>query len=135
VKNHLIVTAAAALIAATSASAGAQSTVAFSNDPVKVVSYSLQPAYAVAIPAYASSLYIESTGKVTISFVNANAAPATIVRFAVRSSKATELIVDKGTFSQGARITHDFSLDPNVGTSPQVEVEQVTFADGTAWQR
>lgn len=133
--KRLIATAAAALIAGTSATAGAQSTVAYTNNPIKVVSYALEPSYSVTVPAWTSTLSIESSGKVTISFVNAGAVPATSVQFAVRSNKVTELILDKGTFSPGANIKHDFSLDPTLGSSAEVDVEHVTFADGTVWQR
>jgi hypothetical protein len=135
VNKRLIATAAAALIAGTSATAGAQSTVAYTNNPIKVVSYALEPSYSVTVPAWTSTLSIESSGKVTISFVNAGAVPATSVQFAVRSNKVTELILDKGTFSPGANIKHDFSLDPTLGSSAEVDVEHVTFADGTVWQR
>ena len=54
---------------------------------------------------------------------------------AVRIGKATETIVDKGTFSPGTTITHDFAQNGLFSAASEIEVEQVTFADGTSWQR
>jgi hypothetical protein len=136
VNKHLIATAAAALIACSTMAAGAQTQVAYTNSPVKVVSYSLEPSYTAPIPTWGGTyMNIESSGQVTISFVNTGNAPATSVEFVVHSNKTSEVIVDKGTFSPGASITHHFSLDPRLGASAQLDVEQVAFDDGTVWQR
>jgi hypothetical protein len=136
VNKHLIVTAAAALIAGSAVSAGAQTKVAYTNTPVKIVSYSIEPSYAAPIPTWGGTyMNIQGSGDVTISFVNTGNAPATSVQFVVRSNKTSEVIVDKGTFSPGASITHHFALDPRLGASAQLEVEEVAFDDGTVWQR
>jgi hypothetical protein len=136
VNKHLIATTAAALVASAAVAAGAQTTVAYTNTPVKIVSYSIDPSYSAPIPTWGGTyMNIQGSGDVTISFVNTGNAPATSVQFVVRSNKTSEVIVDKGTFSPGTNITHHFALDPRLGASAQLEVEQVAFEDGTVWQR
>jgi hypothetical protein len=136
VNKYLIATAAVALIAGSAANAGAQTKVAYTNTPVKIVSYSLTPSYAAPTPSWGGTyMNISGSGEVTISFVNTGNSAATSVQFVVRSNKTSELIVDKGTFSPGASITHHFSLDPQIGASAQLEVERVAFDDGSVWQR
>jgi ABC-type oligopeptide transport system substrate-binding subunit len=134
-KKLFLASLAAAVAAGAYTPASAQSSVAYSNNPVKLVSYSVEPAYTAPVPAWGGTLLgIESAGNVTVSFVNSANAPATSVEFAVREGKRMETIVDKGTFSPGASITHEFALNPEFGSTSDVEIEQVTFADGTSWQ-
>ena len=135
-KKLFIATVAAAVVAAGgSAPAGAQSSVAYATNPIKIVRYSVEQAYAAPGPAWGGYLGLEIPGKITISYVNGGAVPATSVAFAVRIGKATETIVDKGTFSPGTTITHDFAEGGLFSAASAIEVEQVTFADGTSWQR
>jgi hypothetical protein len=61
--------------------------------------------------------------------------PATTVTFTVRNGNDAKTIVDRGTFSPGTTIKHDFDVDPGFGSRPSVEVQSVVFADGTTWQR
>ena len=132
--KRLIATIAAALLTGPCLAASAQTKVAYTSDPINIVRYSLEPSYTQPIPVWGGTyMNIDGAGKVTISFVNSGVVPATSVQFALRSDKATELIVDKGTFSPGASIVHDFSSD--FDSAAGLEVEQVTFADGTVWQR
>jgi hypothetical protein len=115
-KPFITMAAAAAIAAGTSAAASAQSTVACSIDPIKVVHYSVDTEYTQPLPFFGG-------------------APATNVRFAARSGKSPETIVDNGTFSRGSTITHEFAVSPLNGDASQIDVEGMTFADGTLWQR
>ncbi len=133
----LIATAIAATsIAAASVPASAHQTVAYTTDPIKVVSYSIQPTYTSPIPAWGGTyMNLQSAGKVTISFVDTGNVAAKSVQFSVRSGHSVENIVDSGTFSPGTGITHDFSLGSQFDNASAVEVERVTFADGSSWNR
>jgi hypothetical protein len=135
--NALVATLAVAILAAGApALAGAQSSVAYINNPVKVVRYVVTAPTANQWPGWGGTYQgIEDSASVTISFVNGANVAATSVQFAVRHGKETELIVDKGTFSPGTSITHDFSLGPQFDGASSVEVREVTFADGTSWQQ
>jgi hypothetical protein len=44
------------------------------------------------------------------------------------------VIVDKGTFSPGTRITHSFMQSPLLVGASSVHIRKVTFADGSTWQ-
>jgi hypothetical protein len=134
--NLVAATVAAAAIAAASAPATAQQTLAYTTGPIRVVSYSIEPTRTITVPAWAGTyMNVASSGKVTISFVDTGTVPATAVQFAVRSGKTIETIVDKGTFSPGASVTHNFSLGSEFGSASALDVERVTFADGTSWER
>ena len=76
-----------------------------------------------------------NSGNLSISFVNARGVAATQVEFALRAGKATEILVDKGTFSPGTSITHDFAVESQFSDASALEVVSVTFADGTTWER
>jgi hypothetical protein len=126
-----------ALAASVSAAGSAQTTVAYNNPPpVEVVRYSVEPARSFAIPSgFGGFMSVGGSGNITITFVNDRDVAAKRVRFAVRSGNTVENIVDSGTFATGTGITHEYSLDDGLGSSAAVEVENVTFADGTVWQR
>jgi hypothetical protein len=134
--NKLAVAAlvAAAIAAGILAPASAQTNVAYSNGAIKVVHYSIDPAYTYPDPGLGDSLAIETAGNLTLGYVNTGNVPATSVQFAVHAGNATEIIVDKGTFSPGASIEHEFALGPAFGDGSTIEVQQVTFADGTSWK-
>ena len=135
-KPFITMAAAAAIAAGASAAASAQSTVAYSVDPIKVVQYSVDTEYTDPLPFFGSApLGIATRAVVTIAFFNTSGAPATNVRFAARSGKSPETIVDNGTFSSGSTITHEFAVSALNGDASQIDVEAVTFADGTLWQR
>jgi hypothetical protein len=135
-KKLFIATVAAAIAAGATLPAAAQQSVAYSTDPIKVLSYSTEAANVIALPPALGGTYanLDSAANLSISFVNGSALPAASVRFAVREGKRTEIIVDKGTFSPGTTITHDFSVEPQFADATAVEVLQVTFADGSSWQ-
>jgi hypothetical protein len=132
----IVAAAAAAAIASAAVPAAAEHLVAYTTDPIKVVSYSIAPISAAPVPVWGGTyMNVASVGQVTISFVDLGGVAAKSVRFTVRSGNATETITDKGTFSPGTSITHDFSLAPEFGNASTVEVAHVTFADGTTWDR
>jgi hypothetical protein len=76
----------------------------------------------------------DDSSDVTISFVNTANVPAKNVEFAVRSGRYTYVIVEKGTFSPGARITRTFLQSPPLVGASSVQIRKVTFADGSTWQ-
>ncbi len=129
------IAAAVAMIAGTALPAHAE-TVAYSANPIKVVTYSVTAQqHDVATSPWGGSMAAVVPGNVRISFQNLRLQPISNVRFIVRSKNDREVIVDKGTFSQGATITHDFSVDSGLDEAADLEVDQVTFADGAVWNR
>jgi hypothetical protein len=133
----LVATLAAAVIAAGApAVAGAESTIAYTSAPIKVVSYSIDESTATQLPDWGGTYSsFEGPASLSISFVNGANVAATRVEFAVREGKETELVVDKGTFAPGTSITNEFTLAPQFGKASAIEVREVTFADGTTWQQ
>jgi len=136
VNKFLLVSAAFAAIAASVPAAARAQTLAYTQDPIHVVRYSLQSEYLTPAPVWGgASLGIASFPELTISFVNTGAVPATAIRFAVHTGTTTEIVAGSGTFSPGASITQDFALGSAFGGAATVEVQDVTFADGTSWER
>jgi hypothetical protein len=133
-KSLLTLLAAAAIATAAAAPAAAQSTVAFNNDPVRIQHYSVGSS-SVPVSSWGGNLGFASSANVSISFVNARGVAATRVEFALRAGKATEILVDKGTFSPGTSITHEFAVDSQFSDASALQVVGVTFADGTSWER
>ena len=135
--NKVLIATAVATVISASASipASANSSVAFANDPIKVVRYAVHPAFAAYVPGWGSSYQdAAATGNVTVSFVNAGNVPVTSVQFLIRNGKQTATVTDNGTFSAGTPITHDFAVGPEFDNASAIEVEKVTLADGTSWQ-
>ncbi|MGD0051264.1 MAG: hypothetical protein ABSD03_05505 [Vulcanimicrobiaceae bacterium] len=66
-----------------------------------------------------------------ISFVNRGQVAATAVEFVVRSGNREQTIVDRGTFAPGVDIAQEF--EPAFVAPTSLEVEAVTFIDGTTW--
>jgi hypothetical protein len=127
--------AVTALCSAISAPASAQTQTAFVKDPISVEGFSASSPYSAASTRWFDG--VNATGEsidVTISFVNTASQPAKSVEFAVRSGGHTCLIVDKGTFSPGTRITHTFSQSPQLEDASSVQIRKVTFADGSSWE-
>jgi hypothetical protein len=75
-------------------------------------------------------------GRIAISFTNTEATPATAVDFEVHgyNGRVIGRIEDTGTFTQGAVINHSFS-DGALDNRQSVDVENVTFADGSTWSK
>jgi hypothetical protein len=130
--NKLLVTAcaAAAVSAGTAAPSNAQS-IAFMNDPIRIVRVTPNSGYVQNLLNWSGVAETVSTpGYSTVSFVNDASVGAVRVTFAVKSKSSTAIVVDKGTFSPGVTITHDIDdADPEA----TIEVEQVTLADGSVW--
>jgi hypothetical protein len=136
VNKLLFISAAVAAIAANAATTASAQTVAYTQNPVHVVRYSVQSAYLPSMPVWGgTSPGVASYSELAITFVNTGAVPATAVRFAVHTGTTTEIIADNGTFSPGTGITHDFPIGSAFGGAATVEVQSVTFADGTSWSR
>ena len=136
--NKVLIATAAAMVISASASipVNANSSVAYTNDPIKVVRYAVHPAFAAYVPGWGTSYQnAAATGNVTVSFVNAGNVPVTSVRFLIRNGTQTTTDTDNGTFSAGIPITHDFAVGPEFEGASAIEVEKVTLADGTSWQR
>lgn len=136
--NHLIAAAAAALTSVALSPAGAQPQTAYANDPIKIVRYAVAPQYSPPVlgwPWGRPNSESEAGSELMISFVNAGSVPATAVRFTVRSGERIETIVDKGIFTPGVGITHEFTAKFQPGDVPAIDVEAVNLADGTFWQR
>ena len=107
--------AAAAISAGNAVPASAQSNVSYTDDPIQIVRYAVHPEFATGL----------SGGKV----------PVTSVRFVVHAGNAAETIVDKGTFSSRVNITHNFAAGSELDDMSAIEIEGVTLADGSSWER
>ncbi len=130
--NSLLGTAlGAALLAAAATPALAQPA---PEAPVAVTTCAVAP----AVRTYSEGpLQGAEGGDLAISFVNRAAVEATGVRFSVRIGRTVQTIDDRGSFAGGIRIDRVFSPAGASydGGSASCEVESVSFADGTVWQR
>ena len=80
-----------------------------------------------------------TVGFLAVAYMNDARKPASEIDFGLVSrGSLIALAKDVGTFSPGARISHEFSLDPEVfpiGTQfPYCAVLRVKYADGTEWR-
>ncbi|MEA2666204.1 MAG: hypothetical protein QOI11_3148 [Candidatus Eremiobacteraeota bacterium] len=131
--NTLLSTAIAATLLATAASAPALAQPA-PEAPIAVTSCAID----AAVRLYGEGPFQGAAGgDVAISFVNRAAVEATAVRFLVRTGRTVQTIDDRGSFASGTRIDRIFSpaTASYDGGSAACEVESVSFADGTTWQR
>jgi hypothetical protein len=72
---------------------------------------------------------------VEITFENRSNVNATDVVFAFEANGFTDRFNDVGRFAKGVQIRHGFPVNPfSVAENIDVQVVQVTFADGTVWQ-
>jgi hypothetical protein len=135
--NKVLLSALAvtALSAGISAPASAQTQTAYVKDPISVEGFSAYSPYSPASTRWFDGVNVGGLATdVTISFVNTASQPAKTVEFTVRSGNHTCVIVDKGTFSPGTRITHTFSQSPELDGASSVKIRKVTFADGSTWE-
>ncbi len=131
--NTLLNTAIAATVLAAAATVPAQAQ-PMPQAPVSISSC------AIAMPA---RLYTEGPlqaaegGSIQIAFVNRAAVAATAVRFQVRTGRTLQTIDDTGSFASGTTIERSFAPAAATYDSADAacEVESVSFADGTTWQR
>ncbi len=101
--------------------------------PVRVASCALNFNPTVPQPFGASTPGTES---LAISFVNQDAKPISSVAFEVSDGSTTSRIVDKGTFSNGVEIDHNYAA-PQFGinlSDVTCSIQSVAFADGSTWQ-
>jgi hypothetical protein len=88
-----------------------------------------------------ASTFTQTAGKaprtwLALSFRNVAHVAADEVRFVVRYQGADNVIVDKGTFSPGTLIAHNFIAAvgvPSPRDTSDVAVRYVHFTDGTHW--
>lgn len=73
-------------------------------------------------------------GVVTVSFTNLSPKPAQDVFFTVRDDRGNVIgsYDDAGSFAQGVSIRQTFTTR-EAGSTPQLTVERVSFANGSAW--
>jgi hypothetical protein len=129
--NTLLLTAcAAAVVSAGTAAPSSAQPIAFTNEPIRIVQITPNPGYALTLPNWGVAETIRTPGYSTVSFVNDASVGVVRVTFAVTSKTSTQIVVDEGTFSPGATISHDID---GAGPDATIEVEQVTLADGTVW--
>jgi hypothetical protein len=128
--------AVATLVTALAAPASAQTEASFTNDPIAIEAFSAYTDFPPSGQTTRSGIDVRpDSSEVRIAFVNTAKVAATSVKFTIRSGQRTSIIVDKGTFSPGARIVHTFDKDPVFDRISSVHVLAVTFADGSTWHR
>jgi hypothetical protein len=137
IQRFLALSAAAAMVAASSAAAHADVIGYSTSAPVSIMAFSLVDSSDVLNSTSGmlgeSPLFMRSDA--TLKFVNLSSKPAVSVRFLVENGRDAQTIVDKGTFSTGISIEHGFILRGGTGsgTAATSMVQQVDFADGTSW--
>jgi hypothetical protein len=126
-KQLLLSSLAAAVLGTTAAAlpAGAQD----SSAPVSLVNWSVRTPIGGTYESSLDPSYGPDT--LEISFVNRGQIAASAVEFAVRSGNQVQTIVDRGTFAPGVEIAQEF--EPTIGIPTTLDVEAVTFVDGTTW--
>lgn len=134
--RFLGLSAATALLAATPALANADVISYSTSSPVAITSFRINESLASIGNGDDGGSPQFITNGVTLTFVNRSNIPATSVIFRLGDGKYSQSIVDTGTFSPAAQITHTF-LDrgdgSNAFTNATVSVAEVDFADGSAW--
>jgi hypothetical protein len=97
-------------------------------DPVQVNSIDVAPALGETT-GYAP-------GMLSVSFTNTAATPATEVDFNLLgyNGRVIGRFEDTGSFAPGVVINHSFP-DAALDNKQSVEVEDVTFADGSTWSK
>jgi hypothetical protein len=102
-------------------------------DPIQIAACAITTP--VDVPAV-FGIDTPNAGSVSISFVNQNSKPVSSVAFNVTNGRTTSRIVDAGTFSDGAVISHRFSAPAFTNALGDVtcSVQSVAFADGSTWE-
>ncbi|MGD0967663.1 MAG: hypothetical protein ABR949_05185 [Candidatus Aquilonibacter sp.] len=107
------------------------------NSPVTVASCALEPAApAFSLPYYGGGSAPGGAASTAISFENEAPATVSSVTFDVSDGRTTSRIVDKGTFSSGVAIDHNFitpQFQDDLG-NVTCSVQAVAFTDGSTWQ-
>jgi hypothetical protein len=136
-KKYVLATlAAAALATELVAPASAQTQTVYTDNPIALRGFIAYPVLSPAGTALLGGFHLApSSSEVRISFVNTANVPAKSIKFAVRSGHRRASIVYKGTFAPGTRIVHTFNESTAFANASKVRVEEVTFADGSTWNR
>jgi hypothetical protein len=128
--------AAATFIAATPALAQAQNIAYAVKSPIAITSFRVNELYTpgtIGTDIEQAPQFVATD--VSVKFVNTGSVVATVVKFSVNAGQSTQIIVDKGTFSSGAQIKHDFAIaDPIDAPNTTCNVTEVTFVDGSVWR-
>lgn len=105
-----------------------------SASPVHVASCSLEPTIVYGVSGDGEISYVDQINtNLKISYTNTEQRPISSVTFQVNDGRVVTDIVDSGTFSPGARITHDFSWPYLENTNVTCRASLVAFADGDKW--
>jgi hypothetical protein len=135
--NTILKVWAAATVAATApVPAQAQNIAYAAKSPIAITSFRINDSYA---PGTIGSELEQAPqfvpNDLSVKFVNTGTVPATTVKFALNAGRYAQTIIDKGTFSPGVQIRHDFALADGVDALPNAtcNVMEVDFADGSVW--
>ena len=104
---------------------------AVETDPIQIESVHTSGGY------YQDAYYNQNVlpASIEITFVNRSNVDATDVVFASEANGFANRINDVGRFAKGVQIRHSFPVNPfDVAGNLDVQVVQVSFADGTVWQ-
>jgi hypothetical protein len=127
-----LLAAAAAVSLTVPGPANAESVAYRVTSPVTISSVTVDEATFPAPNLDSEPTYF-ATG-VTLKFINKGNVTATTVIFALRDGVYSHGIVDKGKFSPGVEIKHAFAIDGlNAFSSPEADVTEIDFADGSSW--
>jgi hypothetical protein len=135
--NVILRLSAAAVIAGMLALAQAQSSVSAATPLIAITSFTITHAYS---PGTVGTDLEEApqlvADDVSVQFTNTGSVPATSVRFLIDDGRFTQVIVDKGTFSPGVQIKHDFAIPGGLDTHPNAacRVVEVDLANGSVWR-
>ena len=123
----------AAAVAAGGVSAPLQAVSVRSDSPVQVIGCDYST---TSMSVLSEGGFTPDVHNLRLTFENRAGAVAKSVRFAVNYGGVTQAIEDKGNFSNGARIEHDFfpNVDDSFGSSAVCAVKAVTFSDGSSWR-
>ena len=135
--NSILAVSAAAVILAVPAPALSRTIVYAAKSPIAVTSFRVNESYA---PGTVGTDLEQApqlvANDVSLKFVNNGNVPATTVTFSVTDGRFMQVIVDKGTFSPGVSIKHNFPIADGADTlsNATCNVTEVDFADGSVWR-
>jgi hypothetical protein len=136
-KTSFKVSAAVALFAVMSSVAQAQETAYATKSPIGIRSFQINESNITGMIGNELEQAPElRTEDFTLKFANTAGVAATTVKFVVGDHRSTRLVIDKGTFSPGVQIEHDFTTGdgPDIEPNATCSVSEVDFADGSVWR-
>ena len=101
------------------------------TNPISITACSTEP-LVQTVNAGDAMLLQQIGSQLQISFTNAGPKTVRSVTFAVKHGSSTTNIVDAGTFSIDAKISHDFDWS-YVPDAVDCSVVAIQYADGTTW--